>query len=137
MSRVVRSAPSSRVLMSIRGPLAIAYCVGTLDRSMVDDLIDRVQGLAAQGVRGFVCSLERVGHIHVQALGPLLRLQRQIEARGGRIVLSDASPYLRQILDFGGIPQRVSMARDKHEAVGELLQGSAGLPEPPARQTAS
>jgi len=123
--------------MSIRGPLAIAYCVGTLDRSMVDDLFDRVLGLAAQGVRGFVCSLERVSHIHLQALGPLVKLQRQIEARGGRIVLADASPYLKQILEFGGIPRQVALVRDKHQAVGELLQPGAGAVEIGARQSVS
>jgi hypothetical protein len=110
------------VLVSIRGPLAIAYCVGTLDRSLVEDLSDRVLGLAAHGVRGFVCSLERVSHIHFQALDPLLELQRSIEAQGARIVLAEASPYLKQILDFGGIPRQVSMAADMHQAVGQLLQ---------------
>ena len=137
MPRATRRAPASRVLMSVRGPLAIAYCVGTLDRSMVDALFDRVLGLAAQGVRGFVCSLERVRHIHLQALGPLLKLQRQVEARGGRIVLADASPYLKQILEFGGIPRQVALVRDKHQAVGELLQAGAGGLEGGARQTAS
>jgi hypothetical protein len=104
---------------------------------MVEDLVDRVQGLAAQGVRGFVCSLERVGHIQLQALGPLLELQRQLDSHGGRLVLADASPYLRSILDFGGIPRRVTMARDTHAAVGELLHSSAPLPEAAARQTVS
>ena len=137
MPRAARSAPSSRVLMSIRGPLAIAYCVGTLDRSMVEDLVDRVSGLAALGVRGFVCSLERVGHIQLQALGPLLKLQRQLVSHGGRLVLADASPYLRSILDFGGIPGRVTMARDTHAAVGELLHSGAPVSEAAAQQTAS
>jgi hypothetical protein len=121
MSRAARTARSSRVLVSIRGQLAIAYCVGTLDRLLVDDLADRVLVLVAHGVRGFVCSLERVSHIHFQALDPLLELQRAVESAGGRIVLSDASPYLRQILDFGGIPRQVTMAVDTHQAVGQLL----------------
>lgn len=125
MSRAARSARSSRVLISIRGPLAIAYCVGTLDRSVVNDLLDRVVGLAAQGVRGFVCSLERVSHIHFQALEPLIKLQRSIEDRGGRLVLADASPYLKQILDFGGVPRQMPVAADKHQAVGALLQAAA------------
>ena len=137
MPRAARSAPLSRVLMSIRGPLAIAYCVGTLDRSMVEDLVDRVSGLAALGVLGFVCSLERVDHIQLQAFGPLLKLQRQLDAQGGRLVLADASPYLRSILDFGGIPRRVAMAPDKQAAVGELLHAGAPAAEAAARQTAS
>ena len=134
MSRAARSARSSRVLISIRGSVAIVYCVGTLDRSSVDDLCDRVLGLAAHGVRGFVCSLERVRHIHFQALDPFLKLQRCIEVQGGRIVLTDASPYLKQILDFGGIPRQVSVAADKYQAMGQLLQGAEGRS---ARQSVS
>lgn len=115
------SARSSRILISIRGPLAIAYCVGTLDQSRVRELCDRVLELAAMGVRGIVCSLERTSHIHFQALEPLVRLQSAVEARGARMVLADASPYLRQILDFGGVPRSVSLVEDKHTAVSSLL----------------
>ena len=116
------AARSSRVLISIRGPLAIAYCVGTLDRSRVHELCDRVIELAAMGVHGIVCSLERTTHIHFQALDPLVRLQAAVESRGARLVLADASPYLRQILDFGGVPRQVSLVEDKHTAVSSLLQ---------------
>ena len=94
---------------------------------MVEDLLDRARYLASQGVRGFVCSLERVQHIHFQALDPLLRLHRTLQASGGRIVLTDASPYLRQILDFGGIPRHLALVADKHQAVWQLLQESEEL----------
>ena len=89
---------------------------------MVEDLLDRARHLASQGVRGFVCSLERVQHIHFQALDPLLRLHKTLQANGGRIVLTDASPYLRQILDFGGVPRHLALVADKHQAVWQLMQ---------------
>jgi hypothetical protein len=127
MSRGGRTARSSRVLISIRGSLAIAYCDGILDRPAVEDLFDRARALASQGVRGFVCSLERVHHIHFQALDPLLRLEKTLHAAGGRFVLTDASPYLRQILDFGGIPRQVHLASDKQQAVWQLQQAEEAL----------
>ena len=40
--------------------------------------------------------------------------------------IADASPYLQQILDFGGVPRQMSVAADKHQAVGTLLQAAAG-----------
>ena len=123
MTRVGRKVRTSRVLVSVRGSLAIAYCEGTLDRSSIEDLVDRLRGLASQGVRGFVCSLERVHHVHFQALDPLLRMQQTLQASGGKLVLVDASPYVRQILDFGGVPRHVTMAEDKHQAVWQVLQG--------------
>jgi len=93
-----------------------------MDRSRVNELCDRVLELAALGVKGIVCSLERTSHIHFQALDPLVRLQHAVEAHGGRMMLADASPYLRQILDFGGVPRLVSLVEDKHTAVSSLLQ---------------
>ena len=126
MARTQRGV-SSRILISIRGSMAIAYCVGTLDRPTVEELLDRIRGLAAQGVRGFVCSLERVSHIHFQALDPLVRLQRAAADSGGRIVFADASPYLRQILDFGGVPRHVALALDTHAAVWSLQHDADAL----------
>lgn len=122
MSRTGGRVRTSRVLVSVRGALAIAYCAGTLDRSTVDELVDRLRMLASQGVRGFVCSLERVHHVHFQALDPLLRLQRAVQAMGGRLVLVEASPYVRQILDFGGVPRHLSVADDKQQAICQVLQ---------------
>lgn len=130
MARAQRG-PSSRVLISIHGTMAIAYCVGTLDRPAVEDLLGRVRGLAAQGVRGFVCSLERVGHIHFQALDPLVRLERAVHDSGAKIVFADASPYLRQILDFGGVPRHVAVVLDKHAAVWSLQQPDDALAAQP------
>jgi hypothetical protein len=126
-----RRTPSSRILISIRGHMAIAYCSGTLDRIAVEDLLDRVRGLAAQGVRGFVCSLERVSHVHFHAIEPLLRLQKMVAAEGGRIVCTDASPYVRQILDFGGVPRHLAVLEHMDDAVWSLRHADATLAAQP------
>jgi anti-anti-sigma regulatory factor len=101
--------------------VAVAYCIGTLDRLAVEDLSERVRALVYDGVWGFVCSLERVNHIHFQALQGLIALHQMVREAGGRMLLSDASPYLRQILEFGGVPARVSVMPEKNGAVDELL----------------
>jgi hypothetical protein len=111
--------------------MAIAYCVGTLDRAVVEELLDRVRGLAAQGVTGFVCSLGRVNHVQFHALDPLVRLHRAAQELGGRIVFADASPYVRQILDFGGVPRSVALACDTYEAIGSLMHASTDLAAQP------
>jgi anti-anti-sigma factor len=125
----VRSVHRSRVLISIRGPVAIIYCVGTLDRLIVNDLCDRVRALTFEGVRGIVCSLERVDYIHYQALDQILALHEQMLEVDGRLVLTDASPYLTQILDFGGIPARMAVQAEKRRAVEELLETLPGVRE--------
>jgi len=111
------------VLISIRTPVAVAYCLGTLDRGAIQELGTRVRALLFEGVRGIVCSLERVEHIHFQALEPLVDLQRLVVEAGGRFLLAGASPYLQQILDFGGVPGRVAMVPATFAAVEELLAG--------------
>jgi len=39
---------------------------------------------------------------------------------GGRFLLAGASPYLKQILDFGGVPGRVELVPDTVAALQEL-----------------
>ena len=134
------STSRSRVLVSIRGSVAVAYCIGTLDRLAVEELSQRVRALVFDGVWGFVCSLERVNHIHFQALQGLIALHQMVREAGGRMLLSDASPYLRQILEFGGVPARVSVLPEKNLAVDELLENhglgcSAAAPLPGVQQT--
>jgi anti-anti-sigma factor len=121
MARVQTTARRSRVLLSIQGPVAIAYCLGTLDRAVVEDLAHRLREMAFDGVRAVVCSLDRVSHIHFQALEPLVGLHRTLLGVGGGLVLSGASPYLKQILDFGGIPGQIPVASSRVEAVKGLL----------------
>ena len=120
MARAAQAPQRARILISVRNPVAVAYCLGTLDRRAVEDLAARVRGLLFEGVRGFVCSLERVEHIHFQALETLVSLHRLVADAGGRVILAGASPYLQQILDFGGIPGRVRVTPDRLGAVQEL-----------------
>ncbi|UCE02295.1 MAG: STAS domain-containing protein [Candidatus Latescibacterota bacterium] len=127
-----RRTQRSRVLITIRGSVAVAYCLGTLDRSVVDDLAARLRTLAFDGVRGVVLALERTTHIHFQALEPLTALHRLMREAGGRLVLAGASPYLKQILDFGGVPGQVSVVPDRLEAIQELsgtlpVEGSVSM----------
>lgn len=117
MSRSTRAGQRLRVLISIDGAVAVAYCAGTLDRRSVEDLSERLRSLVFSGVRGVVCSLERVEHVHFQALDRLVDLHRLLRAAGGRLVLAGASPYVRQILDFGGIPARLDVVEGRHEAM--------------------
>lgn len=123
MGRETRFAHRSRLLVSIQGSSAVAYCFGTLDRSVVEDLSERARALTFDGVRGLVCSLERVSHIHFQALDGLLGLHQMMSAAGGRLLLAGASPYLRQILDFGGIPEQVPVVPASVEARAQLQSG--------------
>jgi anti-anti-sigma regulatory factor len=124
MGSEARLAHRSRLLVSIQGNVAVAYCFGTLDRSVVEDLSERARALTFDGVRGLVCSLERVSHIHFQALDSILALHHAMRVAGGRLLLSGASSYLCQILEFGGIPQHVPLLADSNQALECLLTES-------------
>lgn len=123
MGSEARLAHRSRLLVSIQGNVAVAYCFGTLDRSVVEDLSERARALTFDGVRGLVCSLERVSHIHFQALDPILALHQLMIAADGRLLMAGASSYLRQILDFGGVPEQVPLLVDSNQALECLLAG--------------
>lgn len=129
MGREARFAHRSRLLVSIQGDVAVAYCYGTMDRAVVEDLRERARALILDGVRGIVCSLERVSHIHFQALDSFLELQQSMSATGAQLLLAGASPYLRQILDFGGVPEQVPVLPASAMAVEQLLSGVPGADE--------
>ena len=116
-----------RVLISIQGPVAVVHCAGTLDRRSVDEVATRLRPLLFAGVRGVVLSLERVEHVHFQALELLVELHRLVRGSGGRFVLGGASPYVRQILDFGGVPAQVTLAASRGEAVEMVHSAWAGV----------
>jgi len=123
MGRETRFAHRSRLLVSIQGNTAVAYCTGTLDRAVVEDLSERARALTFDGLRGLVCSLERVSHIHFQALDAVLGLHQLMQSAGGQLILAGASPYLRQILDFGGVPEHVPVVPASAQAVEQLQAG--------------
>lgn len=116
-----RASQRLRVLISIQGPVAVVHCAGTLDRRSVDEVATRLRPLLFDGVRGVVLNLERVEHVHFQALALLVELHRLVRGCGGRFVLAGASPYVRQILDFGGVPAQVTLAGSRGEGV-EMVQ---------------
>ena len=126
-----RAGQRLRVLISIQGPVAVAHCAGTLDRRSVDELATRVRPLLFAGVRGVVCALERVEHVHFQALELFVELHRLVRSAGGHFILAGATPYVRQILDFGGVPAQVTVSASRGEAV-EALQAEL----PPAAAAA-
>ena len=117
MAGSTRAGQRLRVLISIRGPVAVVHCAGTLDRRSVDEVATRLRPLLFAGVRGVVLALERVEHVHFQALALLVELHRLVRGGGGRFVLAGASPYVRQILDFGGVPAQVTLVASRSEAV--------------------
>lgn len=123
-----RAGQRLRVLISIQGPVAVVHGAGTLDRRSVDDLATRLRPLLFAGVRGVVLSLERVEHVHFQALELLIELHRLVRASGGRFALAGASPYVRQILDFGGVPAQVTLVASRTEAVERVQAAWAVTP---------
>ncbi|HZL85066.1 MAG TPA: STAS domain-containing protein [Candidatus Krumholzibacteria bacterium] len=123
-----RAGQRLRVLISIQGPVAVAYCAGTLDRRSAEELGARLRPLLMGGVRGVVCALDRVQHVHFQALELLIELHRLVRAAGGQFVLTGATPYVRQILDFGGVPRQVTVMASRGQAIEELM---TALPSEP------
>lgn len=123
-----RAGQRLRVLISIQGPVAVAYCAGTLDRRSAEELGARLRPLLFAGVRGVVCALDKVEHVHFQALELLIELHRLVRAAGGRFVLAGATPYVRQILDFGGVPGQVTVAASRGQAVEELMTAMPSVP---------
>jgi anti-sigma B factor antagonist len=62
-------------------------------RAMVDHLL-------SSGVTKIVINLERVNYVDSAGLGALIEMHRKTKTKGGRLMLSNLGPNLRQALEF-------------------------------------
>ncbi|MBI3115250.1 MAG: STAS domain-containing protein [Candidatus Kerfeldbacteria bacterium] len=107
----------SRLFITVEARrLALVRPIGTVDRDMVNRLDSRLQPILASGIRNVVLSFKRTSHIHFQALGELIALHERLEAGGCQFRIIGVSPYLEQILAFGGIVGVIPILSSVEEA---------------------
>lgn len=71
--------------------------------------------------RPIVVNLRDVTLLNSSGIGLLLRLQRSVKERGGKLVISNLSPQVRQAIDFMKLDKVLIIARDEQHA-GEMLK---------------
>lgn len=65
-----------------------------------DGLRTTMENLLTSGATRIVISLEHVNHVDSAGLGALIEIHRKTKAKGGRLMLTNLGPKLRQALEI-------------------------------------
>lgn len=105
------------VLLTITGPFIVIHPTASLTIGDVVGMQRRIELLFDERLfHGVVLSLARAPHIGYGAFEPLKRLADFINGHSA-FVVCDASPYVRQVLNFQGAYKRMSICPTLEQAV--------------------
>jgi anti-sigma B factor antagonist len=82
-------------LLTLKGRLVLGEESNGL-RTTIDNLL-------LSGVTKIVISLEQVNYVDSAGLGALIEIHRKTKAKGGRLMLTNLGPQLRQALEIAGL----------------------------------
>jgi anti-anti-sigma factor len=108
-----------------RDEYAILHLRGEFDTFYVTLLQQEIDQLAKAGIVRVVLNLRLVRYINSTALGALAKIRKQLEGKGGKVVVSRPSPFSRDMMVKVGL-DRVLGIYDSDEAASEAVtQGLA------------
>jgi anti-anti-sigma factor len=108
-----------------RDEYAILHLRGEFDTFYVTALQLEIDSLAKNGIVRVVLNLRLVRYINSTALGALAKIRKQLEGKGGKVVVSRPSAFVRDMLTKVGL-DRVLGIYDSDEAAAEAVtQGLA------------
>lgn len=82
-------------LLTLKGRLVLGDESNGL-RTTVDNLL-------SSGTTKIVIHLEQVNYVDSAGLGSLIEIHRKIKSKGGRLMLTNLGPKLRQALELAGL----------------------------------
>ncbi len=108
-----------------RDEYAILHLRGEFDTFYVTPLQQEIDNLVKAGIVRVVLNLRLVRYINSTALGALAKIRKQLEGKGGKVVVSRPSPFARDMMVKVGL-DRVLGIYDTDEAASEAVtQGLA------------
>lgn len=99
---------------------AILHLRGEFDTYYVPRLQEEVEGLIKAGVKHAVLNLRLVKFINSTALGAIIKAAKQLDAEGGKLVISRPSKFCRDIIEKVGLDRVVPMYDTDEDAAANL-----------------
>jgi anti-anti-sigma factor len=88
-----------------------------LDTTTSPEFEKRVVGLLSAGEQFFVIDLRNVAYMSSAGLRVLLMFLKKLSASGGKLVLCNLSPEIRQIFDIAGFTRMFTIASGREDAL--------------------
>jgi anti-anti-sigma factor len=83
---------------------------------VVDSLRERAKEMFALGARHLVLLVGSLSFADSASIGTVLDLQKQVQARGGQLVLASPTPRFRRTIEGMGLASRLPIAPDETAA---------------------
>jgi anti-anti-sigma factor len=103
---------------------AILHLRGEFDTYYVPLLQQEIESLVKAGITRVVLNLRLVKFINSTALGSIIKASKQLNVKGGRLVISRPSPFCRDILEKVGLDRVVNVYESDEEAASSLTQAA-------------
>jgi anti-anti-sigma factor len=104
------------VVLQLDGPIGILTLAGEARQEVIHHLQEQADHALAEGVRSLILDCGRLDFMDSASTGVLLRLDKDLSARGGRLVLCAVPRVIQRLLESAGLGGRFQEAPDQPRA---------------------
>ncbi len=104
--------------------ILIVRLEGEFDLHTVDSFKDAVEKKINSKVKNIILNLKQIKFIDSSGLGAILGLYKRVTARGGKIVMANATPQLKRIFELSGILKIMKISKNEEDALDLIVEGA-------------
>jgi len=109
-----------KLIKEIRENVALLTLKGDFDSFVCTPFIDQVGAILKEGVTNLVVDLRLILFINSTGIGTLIKVHKQTQKQGGKLVLSRPSKFVTGVLDTLGLTQIFKIYDDPEKAIADL-----------------
>jgi anti-anti-sigma factor len=107
---------------TLHDEFAILTLKGEFDTFYCPALMGEVEALVERGVNHLVLDMRLVKFINSTALGAVIKAHKRCRADGGELVISQPSPFVRDVMSKVGIDKLIKLHDSEHEAQKAIIK---------------
>jgi len=109
-------------MKTLNDDYAILTLKGEFDTFYCPALMQEVEALVDRGINHLVLDMRLVKFINSTALGAVIKAHKHSRAEGGELVISQPSPFVRDVISKVGIDKLITMYESEAEAVKATIK---------------
>jgi stage II sporulation protein AA (anti-sigma F factor antagonist) len=119
LARWERHVTGLDVVLTHEGPLGVLRLSGEARQEVIHHLHEQAKKAMDGGARSLVLDCARLAFMDSASTGALIRLDKDLAAQGGRLVLCGVPRVIHRMLEAAGLAGRFQVAAD--EQAGRFL----------------
>lgn len=92
-----------------------------VDAANAKELEEQLVGLVNAGTNKLICDFSQNEYISSAGLRVFLLMLKAVQKNGGRMVLCQLNPFVKEVFDMAGFTQLFSIFGSQEEALKDLL----------------